>query len=247
MKIKVLSCHETTSFLLNESLLLDAGCVTNVLKVGEQDKIKHILLTHSHLDHVGDIPMLIDNTMEGRSAPINIVGTERTLTEIRSHLFNDIIWPDLIKVSDKNFSFLRFKPIKPDKDFALDNLTIRAIQVSHIVETVGYFIKDSGASILYIGDTGPTNKIWREANKLQELKAIFVETAFPNRLLNFAYRSGHLVPLTLKSELQKLNNPHTPIFIFHLKPRYLEAIRKEIEEIGNPNITILEPEDSLKF
>jgi ribonuclease BN (tRNA processing enzyme) len=112
---------------------------------------------------------------------------------------------------------------------------------------VGYFITDNNASILYIGDTGPTEKIWREANKFQELKAIFIETSFPNRLLDFANSCGHLVPLTLKSELQKLNDSYIPIFIFHLKPRYSEAIKKEIEEIGNPNITVLGPGDIFEF
>ncbi len=247
MEIKVLGCRETTSFLLNESLLLDAGYVIDVLKIEEQDKIKHILLTHSHLDHIRDIPMLIDNTIEGRSDPINLIGTERTLTQIRSHLFNDSIWPDLVRLSGKNFSFLRFKSIKSGRDFSLNELTIRAIEVSHTVETVGYFITDNNASILYIGDTGPTEKIWREANKFQELKAIFIETAFPNRLLDFANNSGHLVPLTLKSELQKLNDSHIPIFIFHLKPRYSETIKEEIEAIGNTNITILQSEDSFEF
>jgi ribonuclease BN (tRNA processing enzyme) len=247
MKIRVLGCYETTSFLLDESLLLDAGCITNVLKIEEQDKVKHILLTHSHLDHVRDIPMLIDNTMEGRSDPINLIGTEKTLAQIRSHLFNDCLWPDLTRIGGKSLSFLRFKPIKPDRNFILDDLTIRAVEVSHIVETVGYFIKGNDASILYIGDTGPTDKIWEEANKFQGLKAIFIETAFPDRLADFASNSGHLTPLTLKSELQKLENPNIPIFVFHLKPRYSEAIRKEIQEIGNPNITILRLGDKFEF
>ena len=247
MKIRILGCREVTSFLVNESLLLDAGRVVDVLEIGEQDKIKDILLTHSHLDHIRDIPLLIDNTMEGRSTPINLIGTENTLSQIRSHLFNDSIWPDLVRISSKDLSFLRFKPIKPGSDFFLDKLTIRAIEVSHIVETVGYFIKDGSVSVLHIGDTGPTDRIWRETDKFQDLKAVFVETSFPNRLRDFANSCGHLVPLTLKSELQKLNNYDIPIFVFHLKPRYLEEIKKEIEESWNPNITVLEPGDIFEF
>jgi cAMP phosphodiesterase len=247
MKIRVLGCYETTSFLVNHSLLLDAGYAASALKVEEQDKIKHILITHSHLDHTGDIPILIDNTMEGRSNPINLIGTEKTLGQIGSHFFNDIVWPDLTRMSSEEFSFLKFKPINLDEDFFLEGLTIRAIEVNHIVETVGYLIKDSNASILYIGDTRSTDKIWEEANRLSNLKAVFIETALPNRLLDFAYRSGHLVPLTLKSELGKLKKPDIPVFVFHLKPRYLEVIKREIEEINNPNITILKPGDSFEL
>jgi cAMP phosphodiesterase len=247
MKIRVLGCYETTSFLVNHSPLLDAGCVTSVLTIEEQDKIKHILITHSHLDHTGDIPILIDNTIEGRSSPINLIGTEKTLGQIKSHSFNDIVWPDLTRIAGENCSFLKFTPINPGEDFLLDGLTIRATEVNHVVETVGYFIKDNDISILYVGDTGPTSKIWEEANRLSNLKAVFIETALPNRLVDFAHSSGHLVPSTLKAELQKLRIPNIPVFIFHLKPRYLEAIRKEIEEIKNPNITILKPGDSFEF
>jgi cAMP phosphodiesterase len=206
MKIRVLGCYETTSFLVNHCLLLDAGCVTGVLTIEEQDKIKHILITHSHLDHTGDIPILIDNTMEGRSSPINLIGTQKTLDQIRSHFFNDIVWPDLTRIGSEKLSFLKFKPINPGEDFLLDGLTIKAIEISHIVETVGYFIRDNDISILYIGDTRPTDKVWEEANKSLNLKAVFIETAFPNRLSDFAYSSGHLVPLTLKVELQKLRD-----------------------------------------
>jgi len=247
MEIRVLGCYETTSFLVNHSVLLDAGCVTSMPTIEEQDKIKNILITHSHLDHTGGIPILIDDTMEGRCSPMNLIGTERTLDQIRCHFFNDIVWPDLTKMASEKFSFLNFNPINPGEDFPLHGLNIKAIEVDHIVQTVGYFIKEENASILYVGDTSPTSKIWEEANRLSNLKAVFIETAFPNRLLDFAYRSGHLVPSTLKTELQKLKIPNIPVFIFHLKARYLEVIRKEIEEIKNPNITILKPGDSLQF
>ena len=247
MKLKVLSCHETVSFLVNESLLLDAGGVTTMLNFEEQDRIKDILLTHSHLDHTGDIPILIDNTIEGRSAAINIIGTEEVLTQVKSHLFNDTIWPDLTKITSEKFSFLNFKPISPGKKFFIDDLTVNAIEVNHIVETMAYIIEDGNTSIIYIGDTGPTERIWEEANNLSNLKAVFIETAFPNRLSGLACTSGHLVPMSLEDELKKLSHENIPFFLFHLKPRYLDVLKSEIENLRNPNITILKPGDILEF
>ena len=247
MKLKVLSCYETVSFLVNESLLLDAGGVTTMLNIEEQDRIKDILLTHSHLDHIGDIPILIDNTMEGRSAAISIIGTEEALIQVKSHFFNDTIWPDLTKITSEEFSFLNFKPISAGEKFLVDNLTVKAVKVNHIVETMAYIIDDGNTSIIYIGDTGPTEGIWEEANNLSNLKAIFIETTLPNRLSGFACTSGHLVPMSLEEELKKLSHRNISVFLFHLKPRYLDVLKSEIENLRNPNIAILKPGDVLEF
>jgi hypothetical protein len=41
-KLKVLSCYETVSFLVNESLLLDAGGVTTMLNIEEQEEANNL-------------------------------------------------------------------------------------------------------------------------------------------------------------------------------------------------------------
>jgi ribonuclease BN (tRNA processing enzyme) len=73
MKVRVLGCHgsqlpdyNTTSFLIGQNVLLDAGTVTTVLSLEEQMKIDYILITHAHLDHVRDLMFLADNVFHQR-------------------------------------------------------------------------------------------------------------------------------------------------------------------------------------
>ncbi|PJC70824.1 MAG: MBL fold metallo-hydrolase, partial [Zetaproteobacteria bacterium CG_4_8_14_3_um_filter_59_5] len=68
MKIKVLGCYggqllgfHLTSFLINDSILLDAGSPTEALDLEDQFAIRHIFISHTHLDHIKDIAFLADN------------------------------------------------------------------------------------------------------------------------------------------------------------------------------------------
>ena len=59
MKVQILGCYgniigeyRATAFLINGSVLLDAGTVTEVLDDEQLKKIKHILISHTHIDHL---------------------------------------------------------------------------------------------------------------------------------------------------------------------------------------------------
>lgn len=246
MKVRVLGCHgsefqdgQTTAFLINDSLLLDAGTVTSVLTLDEQKKIRSILVTHSHLDHTKDILFLADNVVGGNNTPIEVISVSKVLKILKVHLLNDKIWPDFTILPTAEKPVLRFRSIKTGTDVSINGLTVKAISVNHTVEAVGYIIRDETSSILYTGDTGPTDKIWKEANKLSNLKAVIVETSFPNHLHALADMSGHLTPFMLKDQLNKLKVLDLSILIFHMKPQYLRELENEIAALGNPHIIIL--------
>lgn len=254
MKVRVLGCHgselqddQTTAFLINDSLLLDAGTVTSVLTLDEQKKIRSVLVTHSHLDHTKDILFLADNVVGGNNTPIEVISVPKVLKILKFHLLNDKIWPDFTILPTAEEPILRFRSIKTGKDMSINGLTVKAISVNHTVEAVGYIIRDETSSILYTGDTGPTDKIWKEANKLSNLKAVIVETSFPNYLHALADMSGHLTPFMLKDQLNKLKVLDLSILIFHMKPQYLPELENEIAALGNPNIIILKQGKVFEF
>ena len=254
MKIKVLGCYgselkdcRATAFLINDSILLDAGTVTSALTLDEQRKIRSILLTHSHLDHTKDILFLADNLIGNNSTPIEVISIPEVIENIRFHLLNDKIWPDFTILPTVKEPILQFRSIKTGEDICLDGLTVKAIYVNHTVEAVGYIIKDKRGSILYTGDTGPTDKIWEEANRLSDLKAIIAEISFPNHLHSLAEISGHLTPLMLKTQLKKLKNFNSSILIFHMKPQYLPQLEDEIAKFENPNIIVLKQGEIFEF
>jgi ribonuclease BN (tRNA processing enzyme) len=254
MKIRVLGCYgaelsgfNTISFLINDSIVLDAGAITSTLHLNEQAKIKHILVSHSHLDHIKDIPFLAANMVGIEHHTITIISAEAILTYIKAHLFNDAIWPDFAMLPTPEAPILKFQRIPTNQDIPLHDITIRAVRVNHLVDAVGYIIKDKTSTIVYTGDTGPTEEIWKETNREKNLRAIFIETSFPNRLKKLADDSGHLTPSGLGGELKKIHNGSPDIFILHLKPQYLTEIKKELDQIDNSRIRILTQEDTFQF
>ena len=254
MKIRVLGCYGTellgyraTSFLINDTILVDAGTVASALSMEEQLKIRSVLLSHSHLDHIKGLFFLADNLCEGFSATVNVYSTAGILDTLKAHYFNDLLSPDFTSIPDEKNPILRLKPIVPGEAFEVNGLVVNAFKANHVVESVGYKLQDGNGAILYSGDTGATPWIWKEAREQKGLQAIFVETSFPNRLSDLAKLSGHLTPSMLEEELKKIDHLDVPIFIFHMKPQYLDALTREIEQLNHPNISILKQGDELTF
>ena len=239
MNIRVLGCYGshlpgygTTSFLVDETLLVDGGTITSVLSIEEQLKIEAILLTHAHLDHLRDIMFLVDNLFSlKRRAPLVLIGTPRILETVHAHLFNGLVWPDFFAIPAANDPVLKMQPIQPCGILKLNSWYVKATPVHHTVETVAYTVSSTDEAVIFIGDTGPTEAVWNEANKVDQLRAVFVETSLPNRQEELARVTRHLTPRTLAGELDKMNNRDVPVYVFHVKMNYDEEIEQEIRNL----------------
>ena len=135
---------------------------------------------------------------------------------------------------------MKFKAIVPGKKLTIDALQIRAINLNHVVETVGYMIEWEGKAVMFLGDTGPTKAAWRIAQKTKGLRAIFVETSLPDSMKDVAEITGHLTPFSLQAELKKLKVEKPNIYLHHIKLSYHEIICKEVAAIKNRKIQIIE-------
>lgn len=227
------------AFMIDGKLLLDAGTIGSKLTVREQSAIKHILITHSHLDHIKGIPFLADNIImtSGRHS-VTLYGIPETLASLSKNLLNDTIWPDFTKISASIEPVLKLRQITPAKAFRVGDYTIRAHRVNHTVPAVGYVVSDNkGKTLLYTGDTGPTDEIWKTRGRPD---AVIVEVSFPNAMEALARKTGHMTPALLLAELAKMKTPPGRIFITHPKPQYIKQIRKEIARLGMPQIEILQ-------
>ncbi len=221
MKLKVLGCsgavmpgNETTSFLIGEDTLLDAGTVTSVLGIEEQERIKNVLLTHLHLDHIKDLFFLADNLIGRVTDSINIFSIQEVIDGLRIHILNKTIWPDFASLPSENRPVLRFIPLMTDENVQVADVYVTPVRVNHTVDTVGYIIEDmDGSSIVYTGDTGPTEDIWRIAREKEGLKAVFIEVSFPSDLDRLACVTGHLTPNTFAGELKKLEREDIPVYV----------------------------------
>jgi ribonuclease BN (tRNA processing enzyme) len=229
------SCR-TTSFLINGELALDAGAITQALSLEAQRRIRHIVLTHSHLDHIASIPFLVENTFGDRNPGLEILVTPQVLHTLKRHLFNNDTWPDFTRIPDDFGPALRLTEVAPRESFHRSGLSLTPIPVHHAVPTHGYLVADERGAVLFTSDTGPTDEVWEVANRTPDLRAVIVEVSFPTRMQHVADVSLHLTPKTLAVELAKLDRD-VPVHLYHLKPSYLDELRDELAATALPHPT----------
>ncbi len=234
------------SFLLDDRLLIDTGSVATTLEVPQQARIDHVLLTHSHLDHTGGLPLLADNIFGMRATPVQVHGIAPTLDSLRRNLLNDVLWPDFTRIPSSAFPTLLYREVPEDSPFEVAGFSLRAIRLNHTVECVAYFVETRAGTLLHIGDTGPTDAVWRHAREVARLLAVCVETTFPNRLQEIADVSGHLTPQSLETELEKLDRD-VPVYIYHIKPNFRAEILVELKRLRHRALRVLEEGTLYRF
>ncbi len=250
MEIKILGASggdynrfRSTSILVNEKTLVDAGAVVSLLNIDEIIKIEDVILTHPHIDHIKDLAMISDLIVKKRKKPLNIWGSKHTISVLKRHLFNDLLWPDFTRIPLKKNPTIRYRLLKSEKINQINSLSVLPVKVNHTVETMGFIIKDNKASFAISGDTGPTEKLWQFVNREENLKCIFIELSFPESQKDIAIDSKHLTPLMLKNELEKINKRDIPIFLYHMKPLYIETLKSETNRLLKSNIVFLNSND----
>lgn len=254
MRLRVLGCsggelprHRTTCFLVDERLAIDAGALTASLDLDALLRIDDIVLTHSHFDHVKDVPLLADLLLGLREAPIRIHASRACVRTLRRSVFNGELWPDFTRIPDRRRPILELVPFEPGARLRVGGYTVQTVPVDHPVESVGFLVSDGDATIGVSGDTGPTHAFWKAVNARRKLAALLVELSFPSTHQWLADLSGHLTPSTLQAELGKLRRDGFPVLLYHLKPAHLAALRKELAGLGLPHVRVLKRGDAFEF
>jgi ribonuclease BN (tRNA processing enzyme) len=236
------------AFLIDDFLLLDAGTVTLTLKELAKCRLTHVFLTHAHLDHVKGIPFLLDNlNAMNPSCRIIVLSGKDVISDIRKHIFNNRIWPDFTAIPDALNPAMSYQVISTRKPVVIGDYTILATRVNHSVPAYGYLVEHaSGASLLYSGDTGPTEAIWKRMRG-HNVKVLIVEVSFPNELISLALTSGHLTPSLLEAEILKMPSKPGKIYVSHLKPPFRRQIEAELARIPGVSLELLEEGKSFKI
>lgn len=255
MKLRILGCSggiggrhlRTTSLLVDHDILIDAGTGVADLSIAELAVIDHLFLTHTHLDHIASLPLMVDTVGDRRLKPLTIYGTEAVLSILKNHIFNWAIWPDFSEIPTAEKPFMRYQPIEVGKTVVLNGRRITALPVEHTVPAVGYHLDSGQGSLVFSGDTGPCDLFWRSVNRIRNLKHLIIECAFSNREERLAVVSKHLCPSMLAAELQKLETD-CDIYITHLKPGQIELTMEEIEDcLGDFKPKMLQNNQVLEF
>ena len=234
MRIRVLGCSggiggglRTTSLLVDDDVLVDAGTGVGDLSLDALARIDHIFVSHSHLDHVTSIPFLVDTVCWMRASPIVVYGIKETLDILRAHLFNWKIWPDFTQIPDANKPFMVYREIRAGETVKLGSRRFTAIPANHTVPAVGYVLETAKGALVYSGDTSTNDALWDAVNRTPNVKYLIIETAFSNKERDIAAASKHLCPDMLAMELKKMRG-EPEVYITHLKPGEGALTMKEI-------------------
>lgn len=235
MKLRVLGCsggiggrdRRTTSFLVDQDILIDAGSGVCELSVEELAAIDHVFLTHAHLDHILALPLIVDAVTDQRVQPLVVHALPEVLDALKRHIFNWLIWPDFTQLPSPERPFLRFQPFDLGATVCLGERAITALPVAHTVPAVGYCLDSGKASLVFSGDTGPSSLFWEAVNGIANLRYLFIECAFSSQGCKLAEASMHMCPSMLAEQLARLQKP-CELFITHLKPSEIERTMLEI-------------------
>ncbi len=247
MHIRILGCSggigagsRTSAMLVDRDVLIDAGTGIGDLSLEDLNSIRHVFLTHAHLDHIAGLPMLIDSIFDEHfEVPLTVYAREETLQAIQDHLFNDVIWPDFSKLPSPENAMLRYKICSPGQTVSIDHRDFYAVDVMHSVPSLGFTVQNSGGAFAVSGDTKTNETLWPVLNACEDLKVLVIEVSFPNEMERLANDAGHYCPRTLTRDLERLR--HEPqIWLTGMKPGEEERILAQVLEAApGKNINML--------
>jgi ribonuclease BN (tRNA processing enzyme) len=235
------------SVLIDETVAIDAGSIGLMPSVAAQRRIRHVFLTHSHQDHIASLPMFLDNAYDGSPGGVTVHGHAETLAALRRHVFNDCVWPDLLRLSPVQPPFLTLQPISAGDTVRAGGLQLTAVPLDHAVPTLGYVVEDGRSVAAVISDTAFSPDLWNTlAGWPRRLNALLVECSFPNRLQALADQTRHLTPQLVREVCRKLAECPAVIAV-HVKPAYCEEIVEELRRLELSQLIVGEADAEYEF
>ncbi|OPX28973.1 MAG: hypothetical protein B1H09_07020 [Gemmatimonadaceae bacterium 4484_173] len=231
---------------LGTRVLIDAGSAA-LISDEELDQIDLVLLTHAHLDHILDLGFILDSMISRRTRPLVVTGSEACLNIVKTHYMNGLLWPDFSKIQVEGRPILEYRILSDEVWTDLPGgVECMAVPVNHPAGARGFLFRYQGKLLVYSGDTGPTDKIWKLARSNGEAVAVVIEVSFPDSKRNISMTSDHLCPSLAVDELKKLGADDASIFVFHMKPWFAGEIEKELNLPGK-SVSLLKPGSRIEF
>ena len=254
MQCRVLGCsaditqgEATTCLRIDDDILIDAGTGLGDLTLEEMARIRRVFITHSHLDHIALLPLMLDSLFEHLDEPIIVHGREETLQALRQHVFNWVLWPDFPQLPEPDRPVVRLEPMAPEEEVVVGDRTVRMLPGHHAVPAAAYQIRTAEASLVFTGDMTTNTVFWESVNRLERLDHLIIECAFPNRLQWLAEAAYHYCPRLLAADLDQLR--HDPVlWLTHRGAAEKESILTECRAaIGNREVRPLDTGGQIGF
>jgi cAMP phosphodiesterase len=228
------------SFLINDEVAIDAGPIGLLSDLARQERVRHVFITHEHIDHVATLPILLENVYEPGPDCVELLAVEDVLNFLHRDVFNGRVWPDFFALSTGEDRFVRSTPLRILEPVVRAGLKVTPVPVSHCVDTLGFLVDDGRAAVCFPSDTGPTEVLWKHLAAAPRLDAVFLEVSFPNRHADLAATTGHHCPATFAAEVAKLDRGVRWIVV-HRKARFAAEISRELAALRLPNVELVQP------
>jgi len=238
MRIKLLGAHNLesessrlVSLLIDDILAIDAGSLTSGLSFAAQQRLKAVILTHQHYDHIRDIAALSIN-LYSHGDTIEVYSIQVVYDTLASYVLNDILYPNFLERPPENPT-IKFHTLETGKTELIAGYSVLPVTVTHVVDTIGLQITSTeGKKIFFTSDTGPgLTECWQQISP----DLLITEVTTCNGNEDFARNSGHLTPNLLQQELESFRNlkGYLPqIVLVHMTPMQEKEIKSEIAAVA---------------
>ena len=228
-------------------ILLDCGpaVVASLHRVYTAFDLQAAVITHLHPDHFTDIYPLRNELAFGRlpepgAAPLPLFSPAGAAGYLAACLPK----PESRQEFTSGFMFRALE----DGAGEVGGIRLRFVLTSHPMPCHAVQVSAEGRRLVYSADTGPNARLWAEAARAKNLKAIIVDTSFPNSLDGIADASGHFTPTQLRDDLNKAKVGNgVPIYVYHVKPVYEKKVTDELKALGRKNVKILQEGKTYNF
>jgi cAMP phosphodiesterase len=229
-----------TCFLIDECVAVDAGSIALALTTEQRQKVRDIIVTHPHMDHIASLPIFIDDLFETLKKPVRIYATQKVIELLERDIFNWNVYPRFSELKNEFGPVMEYVPIPKGEPFKVAHLTVTAVAVNHIVPTVGLIVSDGNTTVGFSSDTSETDEFWTVINRVPRVDALLIEASFPNSMASLAEVSRHYTPASLQRDLRKLSHNGLDILAVHIKPAYRQMVIDELEALNIPKLGVMD-------
>jgi len=230
-----------TCFLIDDRVAVDAGSIALAATDAQRQTVRDIIVTHPHMDHMATLPIFIDDMFALLKEPIRVYATEEVIGLLQRDVFNWTVYPRFSELANGTCKVMEYVPIHVGEELEVAHLKVTAVAVNHIVPTIGLVASDGKTGVAFSSDTATTEEFWQLVNRMPDVAALFIEASFPNSMSQLADVSGHLTPEGVAAELRKLTHNHLDVLAVHLKPSYRHILVEELNALGIPRLSAMEP------
>ena len=222
-----------TSFLIDKNVVIDAGNLVKSLGK-ECCNLEHIFISHTHFDHIVDLPFVLESYFGCRTKPLKIYALSENISKLQEYLFNWSIWPNFSEIEQINGkeAALQFVPVEVGDTLVIDSLEVTILQSNHTVPTCGYKVQKGSEAFVLSGDTYINDGLIDLINQDKCISSLLIDVSFSSEKSELALESKHMTPKLLEKMLLGLHRDDVVIYTYHQKPLFKQKIDTELSELS---------------